>query len=264
MLFATWNVNGIRARSLRLTEFLAERQPDVCLLQELKLVDDEFPHLELRAAGYHAVTHGQPSWNGVAVIAKSPPELVQRGLPGAEPHGARFLAAKVTLGDLPIEFVSVYVPNGKSASHADYKMKLGWLETLAKHVESRPDRDAPLVLGGDFNVCWTPQDSYGGVRFDGRVHHTPEERALLGRLREAGLVDLFRTKYPDEPGFSWWDYRAGSFHKKEGMRIDLLLATPSVASRVSDVHVERDYRKKGKPSGSIPSDHAPVVAVFEP
>lgn len=259
MLLATWNVNGIRARSQRLAEFLAERQPDVVCLQELKITEDEFPHLELRASGYHAVLAGQQGWNGVAVIAKERPELVMRELPGAAEHGARFVVAKVH----GIEVASVYVPNGKTLSHADYKVKLGWLERLAHHIESRADRDAALVVGGDFNVCWTDLDSYGGIRFKGKIFHTDEERALLTRLREAGLVDLYRTRYPDDPGFSWWDYRAGSFHKKEGMRLDLLFATPVVASRVTDVYVDRDYRKKGKTSGAIPSDHAPVVAVLD-
>ncbi len=259
MLLATWNVNGIRARSQRLAEFLAERQPDVVCLQELKITEDEFPHLELRASGYHAVLAGQQGWNGVAVIAKERPELVMRELPRAAEHGARFVVAKVH----GIEVASVYVPNGKTLSHADYKVKLGWLERLAHHIESRADRDAALVVGGDFNVCWTDLDSYGGIRFKGKIFHTDEERALLTRLREAGLVDLYRTRYPDDPGFSWWDYRAGSFHKKEGMRLDLLFATPGVASRVTDVYVDRDYRKKGKTSGAIPSDHAPVVAVLD-
>jgi exodeoxyribonuclease-3 len=259
VLLATWNVNGIRARSQRLAEFLSERQPDVVCLQELKITEDEFPHLELRASGYHAVLTGQQGWNGVAVIAKERPELVMRELPGASEHGARFVVAKVH----GLEVASVYVPNGKTLSHADYKVKLGWLERLANHVESRADRDAALVLGGDFNVCWTDLDSYGGIRFKGKIFHTDEERALLTRLRDAGLVDLYRARYPDDPGFSWWDYRAGSFHKKEGMRLDLLLATPAVASRVKDVYVDRDYRKKGKTSGAVPSDHAPVVAVLE-
>ena len=259
MLLATWNVNGIRARSQRLAEFLAERQPDVVCLQELKITEDEFPHLELRASGYHAVLTGQQGWNGVAVIAKERPELVMRELPGAKDHGARFVVAKVN----GLEVASVYVPNGKTLLHADYKVKLGWLERLATHVESRADRDAPLVLGGDFNVCWTDLDSYGGIRFKGKIFHTDEERALLTRLRDAGLVDLYRSRYPDDPGFSWWDYRAGSFHKKEGMRLDLLFATPVVASRVKEVYVDRDYRKKGKTSGAIPSDHAPVVAVLD-
>ncbi len=256
---ATWNVNGIRARSQRLAEFLAERQPDVVCLQELKITEDEFPHLELRASGYHAVLYGQAGWNGVAVIAKERPELVVRGLPGTDGLGSRFIAAKVA----GIEIASVYVPNGKTLSHADYKMKLGWLEHLVKHVESRADRDAPLLLGGDFNVCGTDLDSYGGSRFQGRIFHTVEERTLVDRLREAGLVDLFRSKFPTEPGFSWWDYRAGCFHKNQGMRIDLLLATPAVADRVREVFVDREYRKKGKATGAIPSDHAPVIAVLD-
>jgi exodeoxyribonuclease-3 len=259
MRLATWNINGIRARSLRLTEFLAERQPDVVCLQELKITEEEFPHLELRGAGYHAVLAGQQGWNGVAVIAKERPEVILRELPGAADLGARFIVARVGAMDI----ASVYVPNGKSVKHPDYQVKLGWLERLATHIESRPDKDAPLLLGGDFNVCWTDLDTYGGARFRGHVHHTDEERARIDRLREAGLVDLFRTRYPDDPGFSWWDYRAGSFHKKEGMRIDLLLATPTIVKRLKDVRVERDYRKKGKPSGSIPSDHAPVMAEIE-
>lgn len=258
MLVATWNVNGLRARSQRLAEWLAERQPDVACLQELKIVEDEFPHLELRAAGYHAVLVGQPGWNGVAVIAKERPEVVLRGLPGAEDGGARFIVTRVA----GLEVASLYVPNGKQVSHPDYRLKLRWLERLAAHVESRADRDAPIVLGGDFNVCWTDLDSYGGARFKGKIHHTDEERALVGRLRDAGLVDLYRAKYPTTPGFSFWDYRAGCFHKGEGMRIDLLLATPAVAARVKDVYVDRDYRKKSK-AGAIPSDHAPVTAILD-
>ncbi len=258
MLLATWNVNGIRARAQRLAEWLAERQPDIACLQELKIVEDDFPHLELRASGYHAVLSGQQGWNGVAVIAKTQPEAVLRELPGAAEHGARFIVARV--GDL--EVASAYIPNGKSVKHPDYKVKLAWLESLAKHVEARTDRHAPFVLCGDFNVCPTHLDSYGGVRFHGHIHHTDEERALVARLSEAGLVDLFRAKYPDDPGYSWWDYRAGSFHKKEGMRLDLLLASPAVAARVKEVYVDRDFRKKSK-AGAIPSDHAPVVAVLE-
>ena len=256
MLLATWNINGIRARSQRLTEWLAERKPDIVCLQELKVVEDEFPHDELRAAGYHAAIVGQQGWNGVAVLAREAPEIVLRELDGAAGLGARFVVARVA----GLEIASVYVPNGKTVAHPDYRTKLGWLERLAAHVEARVDREAAFLLGGDFNVCPTDLDSSGGARFKGRIHHTDEERALIGRLTAAGLVDLFRARYPEEPGFSWWDYRAGSFHKKEGMRIDLLLASPAIASRVEDVFVDREYRKKGKPSGSIPSDHAPVVA----
>jgi len=257
VLLATWNVNGIRARSQRLAEWLAERKPDVVCLQELKIVEDEFPHLELLSSGYHAVLTGQQSWNGVAVLARQRPEVVVRELPGAAEAGARFVVARAC----GIEVASIYVPNGKTTAHPDYRVKLGWLESLATYVESRADRDAPLVLGGDFNVCQTDLDSYGGVRFEGHIFHTPPERELLARLRGAGLVDLYRARYPEVAGFSWWDYRAGAFHKNLGMRIDLLWATEPVAKRVQEVYVDRDYRKKGK-TGAVPSDHAPVVAVL--
>jgi exodeoxyribonuclease III len=260
VLLSTWNVNGIRARAQRLAEWLAERQPDVVCLQELKIVENEFPHLDLLTLGYHAVLSGQQSWNGVAVIAKEKPELVARELPGAAAAGARFVVAKVH----GLEVASVYIPNGKMLAHADYKVKLGFLESLAEHVEARAatGTDVPLLVGGDFNVCPTDLDSYGGARFEGHIFHTPAERTLVARLAGAGLVDLYRHKYPHNIGFSWWDYRAGSFHKNEGMRLDMLWASPSLAARVKDVYVDRDYRKKGK-SGSIPSDHAPVVAVLD-
>lgn len=258
MIIATWNVNGIRARAQRLAEWLAERQPDVVCLQELKIVEAEFPHLELRAAGYHAVLSGQQSWNGVAVLAKEKPEVMIRELPGAAEHGARFIVARAC----GIEMASVYVPNGKTLAHPDYHVKLGFLDRLATHVESRTDKDAPLALGGDFNVCFQPLDSYMGESWDGHIFHTDAERGLVARLHAAGLTDLYRSKYPDEPGFSWWDYRAGSFHKKHGMRLDFLLATPALAARTKEIYVDRDYRKKG-PTGAVPSDHAPVIAVLD-
>lgn len=257
MLVATWNVNGVRARAQRLAEFLEARKPDVLCLQELKVKDEEFEHDVVKASGYHAATLGQAGWNGVAVLAREAPEVVTRGLPGApEGWGARFISVKTN----GLEVSSVYVPNGKTISNPEYKGKLSWLEALAKHVESRADRAAPYVLAGDFNVCTTDLDSYLGARGHGTIFHTDEERALIGRLTSAGLVDLYRAKYPTEPGFSWWDYRAGAFHRKLGMRLDLLLVTEAVAKRLKDVFVDRDYRKKSKISGALPSDHAPVIA----
>jgi exodeoxyribonuclease-3 len=219
--------------------------------------DEEFEHDVLRASGYHAATLGQAGWNGVAVLARGTPEVITRGLPGApDGWGARFISVKTN----GLEVASVYVPNGKTLSNPEYKGKLSWLEALAKHVESRADRAAPFVLAGDFNVCTTDLDSWLGARAHGTIFHTDEERALMGRLGSAGLVDLFRAKYPSEPGFSWWDYRAGAFHKKLGMRLDLLLVTEVVAKRLKDVFVDREYRKKSKLSGALPSDHAPVIA----
>lgn len=258
MIVATWNINGVRARSQRLAEWLEARKPDVVCMQELKIQEAEFPMLELRAAGYHAVVSGQQSWNGVAVVSREPVELVTRGLVGAEDLGARFVVAR-TMG---IEVASAYIPNGKTVMHEDFQKKLVFLDRLARYVEGRKASDVPFVVAGDFNVCPTPLDTYGGPRHDGRIFCTKEERALIARLPEAGLVDLFRAKHADLNGFSWWDYRAGSFHKNEGLRIDMLFATPGLAARVKDVYVDRDYRKKG-PTGAVPSDHAPVIAELE-
>lgn len=256
MILATWNVNGIRARWVRLREWLEERQPDVACLQELKAVEEEFPYDELRALGYEAVTACQPGWNGVAILAKTKPELIASELPGAEREGARFIAAKV--GDF--EITSVYVPNGKTVLHEDFPAKLAWLDRLAEHLEARPTTSAPLLVAGDINVCSTDLDSFGGEKFRGTIFHTDKERERVARIRAAGLSDLFRDRYPDDPGFSFWDYRAGAFHKKLGMRIDLLLASPAIAQRVSEVVVDREFRKKSKVSGAVPSDHAPVYA----
>jgi len=259
MILATWNVNGIRARATRVFEWLKERQPDIACLQELKTKEEEFDRDAFKAAGYEAIVAGQPGWNGVAVISREPIELVAKELPGAGDLGARFVTAK-TRG---IEVTSVYVPNGKTASNPEFKTKLAWLAKLASHVESRRNKDAPMVIGGDFNVCLTDLDSYLGARAHGTIFHTDEERGFVNRVIASGLVDLYRAKFPSEQGYSWWDYRAGAFHRKLGMRLDLLLATPAVASRVTNVVVDREFRKKSKTSGALPSDHAPVYAVLD-
>jgi exodeoxyribonuclease-3 len=258
-IVATWNVNGVRARLVRMLEWLAERKPDVVCLQELKVKEEDFPHEDFRAAGYHAAIVGQQSWNGVGVLARERPETLVRELPGAGAAGARF----ITVRACGMEVASVYVPNGKTAMHADFAPKLAWLERLAEHIEARADKDAPLVVAGDFNVCPTDLDSYLGAAGRGAIFHTDDERSRLARLPGAGLVDLYRAKYESEPGFSWWDYRAGAFHKRLGMRIDLILATPAIARRAKDVVVDREFRKKSKISKAVPSDHAPVFAVLD-
>lgn len=262
MLLATWNINGYRARAQRISEWLTERKPDVVCMQEMKLKTEELEIEPFTALGYHVAFIGQASWNGVAVLSKTPIEVVARELPGAAADsGARFLVVR-TAG---MEVTSVYVPNGKAVKHPEFPGKLAWLEKLAAYVEARP-RGTPFVLGGDLNVCPTDLDSWMGERGRGTIFHTDEERAFYKRLTAPepgpGLVDLYRAKYPTEPGFSFWDYRAGAFHRKLGMRIDMLLATPDVASRVKDVVVDREFRKKSKVSGALPSDHAPLMATL--
>jgi exodeoxyribonuclease-3 len=257
LLLATWNVNGYRARAQRITEWLAERKPDVVCMQELKT--EELESEPFTAAGYNVAFVGQSSWNGVAVLSKKGIEAVTRELPGAGDAGARFL----TVHTSGLDVTSVYVPNGKTTSDPDFKGKLVWLDKLARHVESRADKSKPFMLAGDLNVCPTDLDSWMGERGKGTIFHTDEERALIKRLTSANLVDLYRSKYTTEPGYSFWDYRAGCFHRKLGMRIDMILATPDIAKRVTDVYVDREFRKKSKTSGALPSDHAPLVALLD-
>lgn len=254
MRIATWNINGLNARQAFIEHWLAAREPDLVGLQELKMVDEKFPHLAFEAAGYKAVTHGQKSWNGVAVLSKEEVEVVQKGLPGQDDFGARFL--HVRTGDL--DFITVYCPNGKTVSHDDYPRKLAWYDTLAEHTASVLDPARPAVLCGDFNICPTPLDTWDENAHAGQIFHTDEERARLARLVDWGFTDVFRSLHPDTQAFSWWDYRGGAFHKKQGLRIDFLLATKPALDRVTSVEIDRDYRKKK--DGLSASDHAPVTA----
>jgi len=254
---ATWNINGLQARLGFLLHWLRQRQPDVVGVQELKLVDDQFPHAELRAAGYHAICYGQKGWNGVAILSREPARLEQRGLPGQEEFGARLLSAEV--GDL--SFTTLYCPNGKHVGHPDFPRKLAWLDALADHFEARYRAEQTIVLAGDFNLCPGALDSYDEARLQGSIFHTDDERSRFKRLLQWGFRDVFREKFPTEQRFSWWDYRAGAFHMNRGLRIDLLLATSAALARVRAIEIDRDYRKKK--DGMIASDHAPVLADLE-
>jgi len=250
---ATWNVNGLRARQGLLAHWLAARQPDVVALQELKLTNEQFPRSELESLGYYAAVHGEKSWNGVAVLARKPLEVEQVGLPGSD-LGARLVTARVE----GVSVTSVYCPNGKSVEHADFPRKLAWYDALAAWWAAHHPPDEPAVLGGDFNVCPTGLDSWNEAGFAGRVFHTDDERARFRALIAAGLFDVFRERHPDVQAFTWWDYRGGAFHKREGLRIDFLLATRPVLERVRAIEIDREYRKKQ--DGLTASDHAPVFA----
>jgi len=253
MRVATWNVNGLRARLEFVLQWLKEREPDVVGLQELKLTDEQFPHAELEAAGYRALSHGQKAWNGVAILSREEAVLTPQGLPGQEAFGARLISARV--GDLA--FTTVYCPNGKSLDHEDYPKKLAWYDSLADYLLERWDAEAPAVLCGDFNIVPTALDSWQGDKAEGRVFHTVEERDRFARLMDCGLTDLYRAQYPDEQAFSWWDYRGGAFHRGQGLRIDFMLGSAGVQERLIDTRIDRDFRKKK--DGLTASDHAPVI-----
>jgi exodeoxyribonuclease-3 len=253
MRLATWNVNGIRARLEFVKLWLAERRPDIVGLQELKMQDELFPHEEFARLGYRALVHGQKSWNGVAILGRQPLEPIQVGLPGEERFGSRLLAARS--GGL--EFATVYCPNGKSVGHDDFPAKLRWFDALVDWIDETWAAGSPLVLCGDFNICSTPIDSWSEEQLAGTIFHTEEERSRMRRLLHWGLIDLFRDLHPHRQEFSWWDYRGGAFHRRLGLRIDLLLGTEVVRSRTRSAEIDRNWRKKR--DDLTPSDHAPVV-----
>jgi exodeoxyribonuclease-3 len=250
---ATWNVNSVKQRLPRLLPWLDERAPDVVCLQETKLADEAFTDLlghELATRGYEVAVHGEPSWNGVAILSRAGLEDVVPGLPGGPgfPHQeARALAA--TCGGIRV--VSVYVPNGRVPDSEHYAYKLEWLAALRETVAAGPD--AAIVLG-DMNIAPADEDVFDPDAYVGQTHVTPPERAALAELQSVGLHDVVRDRWPGERVFTYWDYRAGMFHQDLGMRIDLVLASDPVAARVKAAWVDRQARK-----GKGPSDHAPVI-----
>jgi exodeoxyribonuclease-3 len=247
----TWNVNSLRARLPRVLEFLDQHRPDVACLQETKVESEAFPHDELRAAGYHALDHSAGRWAGVALLAREGLELEDPlcGLPG-EPAVVEARWVEATVAGARV--ASVYVPNGREVGSDSFVAKLGFLDALAAHAATLAGR--PAVIAGDFNVCPTDLDVYDPAAFAGETHVTPEERERLERALAHGLVDAYRQLHPDEPGFTWWDYRAGNFHKGLGLRIDLTLVSEDLAGRVRECGIDRNYRK-----GPKPSDHAPLL-----
>ncbi|MCX7063459.1 MAG: exodeoxyribonuclease III [Proteobacteria bacterium] len=253
MRIATWNINGLRARLDFLRLWLEARKPDVLGLQELKITDAEFPTDFFTDLGYHVVTHGQKAWNGVAVVSRSPAEVLDRGLAGQEAFGARLLRVKVD----GLDFTTVYCPNGKDLAHEDFPKKLAWFDSLLNYWAAQ-DRTAQAVLCGDFNVVPAALDSWLGGDTSDHIFHTPAERERFDALLRLGLFDLFRQRYPDRQEFSWWDYRGGAFHRRHGLRIDLLLGTAATRERVTEVEIDREFRKKQ--DDLTPSDHAPVFA----
>ena len=257
MKLVTWNVNSLKARLPRVLEFLGEHTPDVVCMQETKCEDAAFPADELAAAGYHAVHHSAGRWAGVAIVARDELTLADpvAGLPGElRADEARWIEASV--GGLRV--VSTYVPNGRAVGSPAFEEKLAFLDVAAARVAVlRADGDAPaLAVAGDFNVAPRDLDVYDPEAFAGSTHVTPEERRRVEAIVAAGgLVDALRALHPDDVAYTWWDYRQGHFHRRMGLRIDLVLLSKELVPRLERVGIERNYRK-----GAKPSDHAPLVA----
>src|SRR4051794_3303621 len=256
MRLATWNVNSARARHFRFVDWLDRAAPDVACLQETKMGDDEFDALyadDLFRRGYAVAHFGQGRWNGVALISRVGLDDVVTGLPDAAgPLAGEARAIGATCGEMRVW--SLYVPNGRSLDDPMYAAKLTWLGGLRQVLAEELAGGHPVVVAGDFNIAPADVDVWDPAAFVGSTHVTAEERQVPGQLESGGLYDLVRSRWPNEVAYSYWDSRAGMFHKNFGMRIDLVLGTAALRDRLAAAYVDRQARK-----GKDPSDHAPVI-----
>ena len=256
MRIATWNVNSVKAREARVVGWLREHRPDVLCLQELKTTDDAFPLEAVRAEGYESAVYGQKAFNGVALLSPHPIADVRRGLGDGDPQ-ARLIAGVVH----GVTVYSAYFPNGRTVGSDAYDYKLAWMGRLLELLSSRHDPADPVVLTGDFNVAPDDLDAADPERWEPSVLCHPAAREALERIRAWGFVDVVRKHNPDGGIYSWWDYRRLAFPRNDGLRIDHVFATMTVAEKSAGAWVDRNQRKG--PKTDIPSDHAPVVADFD-
>ena len=264
MRVATWNVNSLKARIDKVRWWLERAQPDVLLMQETKLADEDAPIAEFRDAGYALAHHGEGRWNGVAIAARGPVDdvVTNFGQPLAparteeagddEPLAeARMITARCG----GVRVVSIYAPNGRALGTPFFAAKLAWFERLSAWLARTQRSEDAIVIAGDFNVAPADADVWDPAACHGGTHVSAEERAAFFRLCEWGLADAYRLQHPEPERYSWWDYRAGNFHKNYGMRIDHCLISKPLVPRLLWSEIDREARK-GKP---VPSDHAPLV-----
>ncbi len=254
MKIATWNVNSVRARHERMVEWVGRHQPDVLCLQEIKVADDQFPGIELVAAGYQLAIYGQKTYNGVAIASRLPLGDVVRGMDDgdADDH-ARLIAA--TIGGVRV--VCAYFPNGGFVASDSYRYKLRWMKRLRAWLDARERADRPLALVGDFNVAPEDRDVWDPAVWRGKTLFTDAEKAALAEIRGFGLDDCFRKHHPEPELFSYWDYRGVALFKNQGLRIDHIYATRPLFDACVSCEIDREARK-----GRNASDHAPVVGEF--
>ncbi|WP_439142438.1 exodeoxyribonuclease III [Planktotalea sp.] len=253
MKIATFNINGIKARIAALPEWLEEAQPDVALLQEIKSVDENFPRELFEDMGFNVETHGQKSFNGVAILSKLPLEDVSRGLPGDESdEQARWIEATV-VGKQAIRICGLYLPNGNPAPGPKYDYKLAWMERLHARAQALLADETPFLMAGDYNIIPQDEDARRPKAWQEDALARPESRAAYRRLLNLGLTEAFRTRVQGPEHYSFWDYQAGAWNKDDGIRIDHFLLSPAVADILLDCQIDKHVRAKEKPS-----DHVPV------
>jgi exodeoxyribonuclease-3 len=253
MKIATWNVNSLTIRLPQVLEWVKATGPDILALQEIKLLTEVFPLESFTGAGYHAIASGQKTYNGVATVSRALPADALTDLPAFADPQRRVLVTTID----GVRVVNLYVPNGQRLGSLKYEYKLGWLAAVRDYLAIEMSVHEQLVVLGDFNIAPGDPDVYDPVAWGEDIHCSPAERAALGEILELGLVDTFRQFEQPEKSFSWWDYRAGRFRRNAGLRIDLILASPALASRCTASYIDREPR-----GWERPSDHAPVVAEF--
>jgi exodeoxyribonuclease-3 len=259
MKIATWNINGVKARIENLCQWLRDSQPDIVCLQEIKSVDEGFPRLEIEALGYHVETHGQKGFNGVALLSKTKPDEVNRGLPGDDTdEQARFIEGVFSVEGGVLRVCSLYLPNGNPADDpVKYPYKLRWMARLEAFARDRMALEEPLILAGDYNVIPEPFDCRDPQQWMGDALFLPDTRAAFRRLENLGFTDAVRASGDDAKLYSFWDYQAGAWQKNNGIRIDHLMLSPEATDRLRSTSIEKHVRAWEKPS-----DHVPVAGMF--
>ena len=254
MKIATWNVNSMNVRQPHVIEWLQAHQPDVLVLQEIKQLTEKFPAADLQAIGYHSIASGQKTYNGVAVISKTPATDPVTDFPDLDDPQRRILAS--TVGGVRI--VDLYIPNGSEVGSEKYEYKLGWLASLQRFLETELKAHEKLVVLGDFNIAPADEDVHDPEKWGEAILCSPQERKALRDVIDLGLTDVFRKFEHPEKTFSWWDYRAAGFRRNAGLRIDLILSSDAMTKHCSSCYVDKEPR-----AWERPSDHAPVVAEFD-
>jgi exodeoxyribonuclease III len=258
MKIVTCNINGIKARLDNLLTWLKETDADVICLQEIKSVDENFPRLEIETLGFHVETHGQKGFNGVAILSRTSPDEVLRGLPGDdEDDHARFMEAVFSTASGVVRVACIYLPNGNPIDTPKFPYKLAWMKRLHIWLEGRLALEEPIVIAGDYNVIPEPYDCYNADAWLGDALFQPETRNAYRMLENLGMTDAIRA-VSDAPGlYTFWDYQAGAWQKNNGIRIDHLLLSPEAASKLVSADIDRQVR-----SWERPSDHVPAAAVL--
>ncbi|MFC3117920.1 exodeoxyribonuclease III [Jhaorihella thermophila] len=258
MKIATFNINGIKARAAALCDWLDAAKPEVVLLQEIKSVDANFPRELFEDRGYNVETHGQKSFNGVAILSKLPLEDVSRGLPGDDGDDqARWIEATV-VGKTALRLCGLYLPNGNPAPGPKYDYKLAWMERLHDRARALLAAEEAALIAGDYNVIPQPEDAARPEAWEKDALYLPQSRAAFRRILNLGLTDAFRARHPEPGHYSFWDYQAGAWQRNDGILIDHILLTPQAADLLKDSGIDAHVR-----GGEKPSDHVPVWAELD-